>query len=386
MARSIRNNQNPEDIRKKINAQIGRNPLNEREWYLLVKNGFIEDIQHREGPISPAVEYIRDIRWSREPPDELQKSDVPQLLSKEDAKTHLERSFALSLLLFEEASRDTEVRAFRTEVLADTLLDREMVPEWIQQQAKVDGKPTMWLKEIPISSEYKGEVFNWISNQQVRQPLKIELPASSLRYSVGSHLLMYGGSDEWAYAVPTCIDGVLERLRNLSERLAGEYGWQEAQATLFVLTGKVPFIDPIHVRHEMESGSLYLRQRIVLDVDTSVSPNEIAKRYRQERKGVKTRPTGKLSEKHLRLATFEAERPREESWAKKLAEWNRNERPEWGYSNDRRRFAHDCLQARRRILGSPGGKFEIQIENRLRRETHSKPGQASQHRGLYYSP
>jgi hypothetical protein len=175
---------------------------------------------------------------------------------------------------------------------------------------------------------------------------------------------MYGGSDDWAHAVPTCSDGVLERLRKLSERLSGEYGWQEAQATLFVLTGKVPFVDPIHVRLDMKSGSLYLRQRIVLDVDPTVSPLEVTKHYRLIRGRVVDRRSGKLSEKHLRLATFDAERPKGESWAKKLVEWNRTERPEWGYSTDRRRFARECLQARRRILGLSGGKLEIQIENK----------------------
>ncbi len=365
MARRTKNKPNLEDIRSKINARLGTKPLNEREWYLLVKNTFIEDIQDREGPIGPAVEYIRDeIRWSQELSNELQQDNTPRLLSKEDAKAHLERSFALSLLLFEEASRDAEVSAFRSEVLDNNLLGREMVPEWIQQQAKVDGEPTIWLKEIPVPREHKTDVLNWISYPQVRQPLKIELPASPHGCSIGSHVLMYGGSDDWAHAVPTCSDGVLEHLRNLSERLAGEYSWQEAQATLFVLTGKVPFVDPIHVRHEMKRGSLYLRQRIVLDVDSTVSPLEVTKHYRLTRGRIIGRRSGKLSAKHLRLATFDAEQPKGESWAKKLAEWNRTELSEWGYGTDRRRFAHDCLQARRRILGPSGGKLEIQIENK----------------------
>jgi hypothetical protein len=144
MARRTQNKPNLEDIRSKINARLGTKPLNEREWSLLVKKSFIEDIQDRKGPIGPAVEYIlEEIRWSQELPNEPQQDDTPRLLSKEDAKTHPERSFALSLLLFEEASRDAEVSAFRSEVFGNTLLDREMVPEWIQQQAKVDGEPTM---------------------------------------------------------------------------------------------------------------------------------------------------------------------------------------------------------------------------------------------------
>ena len=364
MAQRTPKKPNLEDIRNKINACFGAKPLDEGDWYVLVEFGFIEDIQHRKGSISPAVELIRKIRWAREHPNKPQQEDTPRLVSKEDAKTHLDRSFALSLLLYEEATKDAGVRAFRSEVLDNTLLERDMVAEWIQLQAKVDGEATLWLKEIPVPPEYKSEVLNWISKPQGRQPLEIELPASFLRYSVGSHVLMYGGLDEWAYPVSTCSDGVLERLRNLSERLAGEYGWQEAQATLFVLTGKVPFVDPIYVSHEMKSGSLYLRQRIVLDVDPTVSPLEVTNHYRLTRGRIIDRRSGKLSAKHLRLATFNAERPEEESWAKKLAEWNRTERPEWGYGTDRRRFAHDCLQARRRILGPPGGKIEIQIENK----------------------
>src|SRR5205823_643336 len=124
-----------------------------------------------------------------------------------------------------------------------------------------------------------------------------------------------GGTDNWTQVVPTRIDGLLERLRNLSERLAKVYDWQEAQATLFVLTGAVPFISPIQATTIMRRRSLYFNQHIVLDIDPTVSPQEVAKCYRLNRKSIKARRTGNLSEKHLRLATFNAERPREETWA-----------------------------------------------------------------------
>jgi hypothetical protein len=351
MARRNRNRPTVEDIRSKINAELGTRPLDEGDWFVLLEFDFIKDIQDHDGPIGPVVELIRKIRLAREHPNKPQREDTPQLVSKEDAKMHLDRSRALSLLLYENASKDAGVRAFRSEVLNNTLLDREGVDGWIKQQAEVDGEATVWLKEIPIPREQKAAVLKWLSRRQDCQALNIELPASFIGWSIGSHVVRYGASGEWANAVATSLDGVLERLRNLSERLAGEYSWQEAQATIFVLTGNVPIVDPISVSHEMKRSPLSLSQRIVLDVDPTVSPLEVTNQYRLARRGMRDRGSGKLSSKHLRLATFVAERPEGESWAKKLAAWNRTERAEWGYGNDRRRFAHDCLQARRRLLG-----------------------------------
>jgi hypothetical protein len=51
----------------------------------------------------------------------------------------------------------------------------------------------------------------------------------------------------------------------------------------------------------------------------------------------------------MQLATFDEERPKDETWAAKMAEWNKTQPPEWAYS-EVGNFAHDCLQARRRLL------------------------------------
>jgi hypothetical protein len=42
-------------------------------------------------------------------------------------------------------------------------------------------------------------------------------------------------------------DGPFGLLAELSERLARTYSWAPAEATLFVLTGQVPLVTPIHV-------------------------------------------------------------------------------------------------------------------------------------------
>ena len=354
-----------EDVRRLINARLRGRPLNDREWYLLlVKWRFVSEIQRDRRVIDEAVERINEIRWLQEDTEKPQPDENSQVLSKAEAISHPDYSVAFSLLLYEEATKDAKVNAFRTEVLANKLLDREAVPGWVEEQAEADGKANLWLQEIPVPPEYEREIRKRWSHLQETSPLKMSIPVDPWMQKLAFHSLKYGGSGNQAYAVPTRIGGVLDRLRILSERLASEYAWQEAQATLFILTGTVPLISPIQVTLKMSKGPLYSRQLIILDVDVRVSPQEVAKHYRLARREIKARRRGKLSEKHLRLATFDAERPEGESWRKKLAEWNRTERPEWRYGNDPRRFAHECLHARRRILDSSGRMAERKAGNR----------------------
>jgi len=51
-------------------------------------------------------------------------------------------------------------------------------------------------------------------------------------------LLAYGvPEDPWQRLVKITVGGALDRLRHVSEYLAKRYGWENAQATLFILTG-----------------------------------------------------------------------------------------------------------------------------------------------------
>src|SRR5689334_10992423 len=122
MARHTKHKLTEEDIRSQINAHLGARPLKSREWSLLIDKRYIYEIQHDGVSITEALEYIREIRWAQESPDEPEQNRDTKMLSKEEAKRRPDRSFALSLLLYEEASKDDELRAFRTEVLANTLL------------------------------------------------------------------------------------------------------------------------------------------------------------------------------------------------------------------------------------------------------------------------
>lgn len=68
----------------------------------------------------------------------------------------------------------------------------------------------------------------------------------------------------------------------------------------------------------------------------------------------------------LRLAAFAADRPTEETWARKMEAWNRSALKEWRYKNAVQ-FRPDCLQAQKRLLAplpSPEERFIRQVENK----------------------
>ena len=141
----------------------------------------------------------------------------------------------------------------------------------------------------------------------------------------------------------------MERLRLLSEQLEDQYKWKKGLATTFVLTGGIPLISPISTTLKWRSRSLF--NRIVLEVDPVVSPKEVSETYRNLRKEMMTTRSRALSEKHMQLAIFNMKRTKKETWAEKMAEWNKEYRTEWRYK-EVSIFALDCRRARNRLLRS----------------------------------
>jgi hypothetical protein len=142
--------------------------------------------------------------------------------------------------------------------------------------------------------------------------------------------------------------GVLDRLRHLGEDLVRSYDWEAAAATLFVLTGRIPLIQPLVLKFTW-SAATFKRRVVELSVDPAVSPAELAKQYGVLRSklisGQRVRP---LSDKHLQLASFLAEKPTE-SWASRLHRWNKAF-PKWKYIHASN-FRRDALKARERVVG-----------------------------------
>jgi len=114
--------------------------------------------------------------------------------------------------------------------------------------------------------------------------------------------------------------GILERLRQISESLAAFYGWEAADATTYVLPGTVPRVPAIKGDVRLKFP-LPARSKIVLTIDPTATPREVAAAYA----GLRKRQFGRirrLQRKHAELAVF-AIRQRSETDREQMEEWNR---------------------------------------------------------------
>jgi hypothetical protein len=153
--------------------------------------------------------------------------------------------------------------------------------------------------------------------------------------------LTYGvPKDNSERAIPVAHGGVLDKLRQISVNLANRYGWQEPQATLFVLSGNVPASSRVR--------STVNFNRITLQIDPSITPRQLADCYRRVRRKFREKRTRALSPKHLYLATFPASCLGNSKWENRLDKWN-EKYPDWEY-DDLENFRRDCRHARKRLL------------------------------------
>ncbi len=255
-----------------------------------------------------------------------------------------DRLVALSRVLAALAGRDKTVLRFRQQVLGGRLLAPEETEHWITGQAACDGEPTVWLS-LPLPPGV---------HPKPGETLSLTVPLE--RYRVDVPILSYVvPGDRWVRRKPIAIDGVLGQLHQLSKSLSRRYGWHEAAATTFVLTGLVPRITAMQ-------SSVYAHvaypalQRITLQLDPVLTPAEVAVAYRT----LRTRIVGKQqirtqSPKHLALAVFAVEYP-DGSLRERMAEWNRRY-PKWRY-NQVTNFGRDLRTALRRLLGTPTKHWE----------------------------
>ena len=329
-------------VRADLKARLGNDTIIDREWNYFVNCGDVSAVVRGEKDIEWLIDRI--IAFCDATGRPIQRRVVPEMISADQVKKRIEHQVLLSGLAAEEAARQPAVICFRKEVLKDRFLAPEQVESWVVHQSKLDGPATQWLGDLPVPSKHQFE-FDSQSGTLVIRP---ELRLSRLVCSTSLRLLNYAAlPDIWVRRIPTAEGGVLERLRHLSEDLVRSYDWDEAAATLFVLTARVPFIQPLVLKFTWSAGN-FKRRVIELSVDPAVSPAELAKQYGALRnKLISGRRVRPLSEKHLRLASFFVEKP-DESWASRLHRWNKAF-PKWKYVHSSN-FRRDALKARERII------------------------------------
>ena len=155
----------------------------------------------------------------------------------------------------------------------------------------------------------------------------------------------------WVRVLLPVIGGRLDYLRRLSEDLTG-CGWTKAQAAIFLVCGVTPFIEPIRIRHQDAANRRGLQfswaERIVMEIDPTVSPSEVAHQYREARQRAGHSRHRSLGAKHRALATFELDAGANSTGLARLEAWNQAH-PQWAYSQPTN-FRRDLARAKVRFL------------------------------------
>lgn len=148
--------------------------------------------------------------------------------------------------------------------------------------------------------------------------------------------------------------GVLDALRAIGQQLADAYGWSLVDGVMWVLTGRTPTIEDF-TGVAMHRPSLPVLNRLVLTVDPALTPADVGREYQRLRRAeFRGRRFRNLSEKHVQLGAFVAQRPRADRGDDNLRQaWNgqcgRWAKPRWKYHDDAT-FKRDCDVAHQRLL------------------------------------
>lgn len=341
-------------IRRRINLKLSRK-LSDREWRFLVKGHWITDIggEGASTRIVEAASHICEVRDSQQADERLRqpRARFVTLARESRAGSALSerREAAVSILLAREAAMDPDVERFRARFLESGIIPGTALEQWIATRAQTDAG------EVPHGDSLgPGDGLGaW------------RLPPAALRYGRPTG----DGSTFEEELRPTSCRGALEHLALLSESLAERYCWPQWQAAVFVLTGSAPRVPSLTFRvdrklpaAELEKGlwsdlsRLKVTTRIVLSIDPSVPPDDVARKYRVLRAAVHGRTADQdvryreLSDKHLELAIFAAARPEHEPAADRRRAWDK-QHPQWKYrAANIANFRRDYIMAQRRLL------------------------------------
>lgn len=292
-------------VREALASQIGRE-VREDIWTWLVKKRWVSEVIQGETPLRELRdEYLELTNTFSGTP----RKTGPQKLEHEVLVPPDQRRKTLSKLLAIEAARSPVVVSFREEVLSGRLIALDDLPAWIEDQNRSLGSPATWEHRDVLSYPVRGQ-----------------------------------DADHKAYVRP---DSVLHRLKRLCSTLNQDYDWQEAQAVAFVLSGLVPLLPKARVTTKIKSNGL---TSITLQVDPRLSSQEVASIYAKARNEVFKGHDKPMTDKHLELAVFLAEKSEDRAtWPSLLKVWNQGH-PDWFYS-DWRHFARDARSAWERIRG-----------------------------------
>lgn len=347
------------ELRRQV-EQVLKHPVSDEAWLLAEEDRAVSEVQQDDND----VEWLaRKVARSMEIFGQ-QPRAAPEFITRRQrrGKATQGRREAISSALAEIARQDEDVLYFRRTVLNDQLLQFEEVDRWIQERRSDATYPHAIIVRIK-----NGLKFNHQIGWQLEPPLssmgpeRIEglVPVDTLAYAKKG--------DRWKHIVPIGRDGTLRTVWRLSNSLARKFRWQEAQATMFLLTDMTPLLseevtfNPPCMITLPWGGLLPLSclTRVTLIIDPMMAPREIAQKYARIRAKLLSRKPRTQGEKHLQLAVFAVKYPTLSREA--MVEWGLRF-PDWKYTRVSL-FARDARIARQRLLQEHPVDFRMNVDD-----------------------
>lgn len=263
------------------------------------------------------------------------------------------RREAISDILAAEARRNFRVRMFRSQYLSRGLLTPSKAVAWIKKHASSGPREQAWIVVLPESVEVGLGADGW----RLHAP---QLQTSEVRFENPSPAIVLEfvvPGSAYVHRIPVPRKGVLRELYYVSDTLKETFGWQQAQATSFVLTDCVPLIDADKVALQQAPHLTFsdgvvkpanCLTRFVITVESRTAPAEVAEIYRKARMTLLPRIRNP-GEKHLTLASFVSQHSELNKGV--MLAWNKRF-PNWKYDRFSL-FSRDAKTARHRLLFGP---------------------------------
>ncbi len=266
---------------------------------------------------------------------------------------------ALTEILAVEADRLPEVSRFRSEVLGGELLAPSEVLKWVQDQAAKESSALCITLQLPpgVRVDVDGEGWRSVLRENLEQTHMVGVAATTLSCPAipepKSGTTNRKASESLVRPVPIRWGGVLGRLKSVAAILCNSYGWHEAEAVGYILTGCPPTI-PLARSQVFHAPPFKQPTRIVMELSPQTKVEDAKQMFLELRKQALRGPVARfrryrpLTKKRRALAVFLARTPGY-SWQQRMDAWN-EEFPTWQYTN-RRNFRRDAISAYLRATG-----------------------------------
>lgn len=258
--------------RAKVEVDLGEE-VADPVWDLAEQWGYVEDVTLGRMTVTELSAKIRKLYAVLDVPvtgpeiDQPGKAGFPQASEATSARID-----AISAIYAAWASSEPEVHRFRNRILArtcaamgmptgaDGLLAGDQVSRWVRWCLEADadgGNPD-------------GYILGLVAAQAAHGPR----PIADLWY--------IAEGQERAQGVD--VHGSLGQLAKLAETLAERYRWRPSEATMLLLTGRMPEVQVYTGSAEIRYNYMSASTRVTMTLDPALSPDEVAGIYERLRR------------------------------------------------------------------------------------------------------